>query len=106
MCIRDSDYISYHLSLVGGKPEIFDYVSRAAIFYHSRGVPRVINSICDLSLVHGYGESLETIDLRVVRNVLLSKKVAINSLRRHEQTSEAADLREAILAAHNLDIAG
>jgi len=99
------DYITFQLSLVGGKPEIFDYVSRAAIFFHSRGIPRLINSICDLSLVYGFGESLESIDLKLVKNVLLSKKVALNTHHAQTRTAEAADLREAILAARNQDIA-
>lgn len=99
------DYITYQLSLVGGRPDIFDYVSRAAVYYHSRGIPRLINSICDLALIFGFGESLETIDIRVIKNVLLSKKVALNSYRTMARTSEAGDLREAILASRNLDIA-
>lgn len=103
---EDTDaYITYRLSLCGGKPEIFDYVARATVFYHSCGIPRLINSICDLALVYGFGDSLETIDYRVVHRALLSKKVSLNYFNRLERSKAAVDLHAAILASHGTDIA-
>ena len=103
---QDTDeYITYRLSLNGGKPELFDYVSRACIYYHSHGIPRLINSICDLALVYGFGDSLETIDFKVIKRVLLSKKVSMSYFNRLERTRSAVDLHAAILASHGVDIA-
>lgn len=98
------EYISYQLSFYGGKPEIFDYMSRATIFYHTWGIPRLINSVCDLAMVYGYGESLEAIDFRIIRQVLLSKKVGLNYFRKRQRSAEAISVHSAILASHNVDI--
>ncbi len=99
------EYISFRLNLSGGKSEIFDYVSRASIFYHSHGIPRLINSICDLAMVYGFGESLETVDLRLVKKVLQSKKVSLNHFNRLERSRSAKELHATILASHGVDIA-
>lgn len=99
------EYIDYRLSFYGGKPEIFDYLSRAVIFYHTQGIPRLINNVCDLALVFGYGESLETIDFRTVKQVLLSKKVGLNFFRKLGRSAEAVSLHSAIMASHKVDIA-
>ncbi len=99
------DYISFCLSLQGGKPELFDYVARSAIFYHSHGIPRLINSLCDLALVFGYGDSLDSIDYAVIDKVLLSKKVGLHYYASIERSSEAEALHAAINETHGIDIA-
>ena len=99
------EYISYRLRLFGGKPELFDYLARAAIFYHSHGIPRLINSVCDLALVYGYGESLDTIDIGIVKKVLLSKKVSLSFFNRLERSRSAVDLHAMVLNSHGVDIA-
>jgi len=98
------DYITYRLSLQGGLPELFSYTARAAIYYHSKGIPRLINSICDLALVYGFGESLESIDLKIVKQVMMSQKVSSRYYSRLDLTPEALDLRTAIKASHGSDI--
>lgn len=99
------EYITFRLSLFGGQPEIVGYVARAAIYFHSRGIPRLINAICDLALVYGFGESLETIDYKIIRQVLQSKKVSLVHHRREERSQEQHDLQSAILFSHSIDIA-
>ena len=99
------DYITYRLSLQGGAPGLFDYTSRAAVYYHSKGIPRLINSICDLALVYGFGESLDTIDLKIIKKVMQSQKVSLRTYERLELLPDALDLKAAIQASHGVDIA-
>jgi len=99
------DYISYRLSSFGGKPELFDYLARAAIFYHSHGIPRLINSICDLALVYGYGETLKSIDIGIVKKVLLSKKVSLSFFNRLERSRSAVEVHAMVMNTHGVDIA-
>ena len=99
------DYISFHLSVQGGKPELFDYVARSAVFYHSRGVPRLINSLCDLALVFGYGESLDSIDYSVIDKVVRNAKVSLHHYASIERSREALALHVAINETHGIDIA-
>jgi len=65
----------------------------------------LINNLCDLSLVFGYGEAEKTITATLVKEVVQSSQVALHVYGNRKHTDEALDLRESILAEHNLDIA-
>jgi type II secretory pathway predicted ATPase ExeA len=56
------EYILHRLEVAGVKKPIFEEKSFEQIFYSSIGIPRIINNICDLSLLVGCGNNLETID--------------------------------------------
>ena len=43
------------------------------IWQEARGVPRLINTLCDLSLVYGFSASSSTIDCDVVDEVLADR---------------------------------
>lgn len=103
--MQTDEYISYRLVQSGGKPELFNYVARACVYYHSRGVPRLINSCCDLALVFGFGESNEVIDFNVIKRVMLSRKASLTYANGVERPRSAIDLHAAILASHGVDIA-
>ena len=59
-------YIRHRLGVAGGRPDIFDHGACAAVHYFSNGVPRLINLLCDVALVYGFSEDLETIGLEPV----------------------------------------
>lgn len=59
-------YIRELLQRAGCERELFDESALDAVFEHARGVPRNINRLCDLSLLAGMGQSLETIDALTV----------------------------------------
>lgn len=45
-----------------------------SIYEHSGGIPRIINLICDLSLVYGYAEQINPIDRNTVNMVVEDRK--------------------------------
>lgn len=57
-------YIQHRLSVAGTTEAIFDTWAMAAVYYFADGVPRVINSICDMAMVYAYaiGEPIIGID--------------------------------------------
>ncbi len=63
-------YISCRLSVAGGKSGIFTDEAIETVFRSSNGIPRRINSICDLSLLAGYTGKLEKIDSDTVTDVV------------------------------------
>jgi general secretion pathway protein A len=81
-------YIEHRLKIAGGLGDIFDDRAKREVFRFSRGVPRLINVICDRALlgaysrdvrkvtpeiVHKAGEEISgKIDLMVGRNWILS----------------------------------
>lgn len=59
-------YIRHRLRAVGGRPDIFTPDACHAIFHYSRGIPRLINLICDTALVFAYGAGEPHIDGRSI----------------------------------------
>lgn len=66
-------YIKHRLGIAGGNKDIFDKYALATIYYHSGGIPRLMNTLCDFSLVFGFSEGLKSIDLEIVLDVLRGK---------------------------------
>ncbi|MGD9359078.1 MAG: AAA family ATPase, partial [Desulfobacterales bacterium] len=65
------DYIRYRLTAAGrADTELFDDTAMEAIFEYSRGVPRLINTVCHGCLVCGYADAQQKIHRDVVQTVL------------------------------------
>jgi type II secretory pathway predicted ATPase ExeA len=47
-------YIHHRLEVAGGEPEIFSPKAIDVVYYLSGGVPRLINTLCDYALLHGF----------------------------------------------------
>lgn len=67
-------YIHHRITVAGGDVEIFPAKSCSLIWYYSRGVPRVINSLCDTSLVYGFAEQQREIDPDLIKDVVRDRK--------------------------------
>ena len=59
-------YIDYRLEIAGGNGKIFNDDAKDKIFELTKGIPRKINSICDASLLIGFGKKAEKIDKKIV----------------------------------------
>ena len=68
------DYIRHRLKVAGASPNLFDKMAIGAIYYFSNGVPRLINSLCDMSLVYGFAESRRTIDIDTILAVVRDRE--------------------------------
>jgi putative secretion ATPase (PEP-CTERM system associated) len=65
------NYINHRLRRAAvGAPVVFPREATEMIHARSRGVPRIINIICDAALVFGYAEERRTINLALVQEVL------------------------------------
>ena len=60
-------FIAHRLKVAGAARGIFSAEAVREIYYFSRGVPRLINIICDHSLLTGYSASLTFIDLAIIK---------------------------------------
>lgn len=63
------NYIRHRLRIAGGMLTTFDSEAIGTIAYHSGGIPRVINSICEMALVYGYANSLKRINKNIINDV-------------------------------------
>ena len=66
-------YIRHRLVVAGGSPNLFTPEAHALVHQQSRGVPRIINQICDTALVYGFGEQCHTIGASIIRQVVYDR---------------------------------
>jgi len=65
-----SEYINHRLEIGGGdRLDIFERETIENIAVYSRGIPRLINILCDSALVYGFADELETISTPILDNV-------------------------------------
>ncbi len=69
--IESLDYIEHRLRIVGrSSAEIFSPQALSLITENSKGIPRLINIVCDNALFTGYNESLKRIELDTIQKVI------------------------------------
>ena len=66
-------YIEHRLVSCGGDRRLFTSDAIDAIAEHSAGIPRVVNLLCDLSLVFAYAEDSPCVTDVIVREVVREK---------------------------------
>jgi general secretion pathway protein A len=64
------NYVNFRLGRAGAKKDIFTTDAFAEIHRQTRGVPRRVNNLCDMSLLIGYGMKAEKIDAAVIREAI------------------------------------
>ncbi|QIK38295.1 OmpA family protein [Caldichromatium japonicum] len=65
-----SRYIRYRLQQVGGSPDLFTPQAVASIFTHSRGLPRLINLLCEQALILAYQRGARSIDEQLIAQAM------------------------------------
>lgn len=68
--IESGRYIRHRVLVAGGHPRIFSSLAMTRIWEKSGGIPRVINTLCDMSLVYGFSNDRQVIDEAVVEEML------------------------------------
>jgi general secretion pathway protein A len=69
-------YIRHRLQIAGANRPIFTDTAIGAVQYFSGGVPRVVNAICDMSMVYGLADNKTEIDLDVVLRVIADRQAS------------------------------
>ena len=65
------DYIKHRLQMVGSNHSlVFTKGALKKILMESRGIPRVINILCDNSLITGFGYQQKPVSAKIVREVI------------------------------------
>jgi len=67
-------YIQHRLQVVGGNPDTFDDQAVKMIHQESNGVPRVMNTLCDLCLVYGFSAGRQIVSADTVGEVLADRR--------------------------------
>lgn len=64
------DYIKHRLNVAGRQSQLFDQKALSKIWGKSRGIPRVINQICDNAMLIGYALEADTIGPKIIKEVI------------------------------------
>jgi general secretion pathway protein A len=69
---QSSEYILRRLSVAGADPDIpiFDDEAMKKIHSNSRGIPRLVNLLCEHSLIHGFVDEMFPISATTVEKAL------------------------------------
>jgi type II secretory pathway predicted ATPase ExeA len=67
-------YIAHRLKIAGCEQPIFTDMAMGAVQYFSGGVPRLINSICDMALVYAFADGAPTISEELVFRVIADRQ--------------------------------
>lgn len=68
-------YVRHRLRVAGcGNPDLFDSAALDVLYEHTKGVPRLINILCDTALLYGYGARRQAIDRELMEEVVEARK--------------------------------
>jgi type II secretory pathway predicted ATPase ExeA len=71
------EYITHRLRVAGQGSPLFDNKALELIWRESRGIPRLVNQVCDNALLTGFAQGARPIDLRVIREVVQDMRTAL-----------------------------
>jgi general secretion pathway protein A len=85
-------YIRHRLKVAGldENREIFRPEAVDALYSHSRGIPRLINILCDAALVHGYADDLTSIGKDTIEDVVKIRNIGGTPSEDNDKTRTSA----------------
>ncbi|HFD10938.1 MAG TPA: DUF2075 domain-containing protein [Crenotrichaceae bacterium] len=97
-------YIQHRITTNGGDKDLFSHYASATIYYYSSGIPRIINTLCDLTLAYGFSVEAKKINPELVLEVIQSKRKSglFPILNQHKKDAE--NVRKLIKEKTDLDI--
>jgi len=69
-------YIEHRIKVAGSERPLFTEMAMGAIQYFSGGIPRLINSICDMALVYGFADEKSVIGEDLVFRVVSDRQLS------------------------------
>ena len=66
-------YVTHRLAVAGASREIFTPAACECVHITSRGIPRLVNQVCDYALVYAFTDGLEKVDASVVEQVVADR---------------------------------
>lgn len=64
------DYIQHRLRVAGATTDIFEIDAIGAIYEATRGIPRLVNQLCDLALVYAFTMESQTVPQSIITQIM------------------------------------
>ncbi len=65
-----AEFIAHRLRVAGGSGDEIDEKAGALIYEVTGGIPRLINQVCDMSLLYAWSADSKTVDRKIVQSVI------------------------------------
>lgn len=95
-----SDYVHRRLQVAGASEEgaasIFPAPSIAQIHRHSRGIPRLVNTVCENALINGYARQLQRIPPEVIDEVAADLRLSVINPPKGARNESEEEVRRAM----------
>ena len=88
-------YVRRRLQMAGANSEadlIFPHETIGEIYRHSRGIPRLINTICENALITAYARQLRSVPVEIIKEVARDFRLNVTHRPQAEETSNHVDL--------------
>jgi len=100
-------YMARRLQIAGvsGESKIFSDAAISAVFRHSRGIPRLINTVCENALLSGYAKRASSITPEIIEGVAKDLRLGIVTMSDNKNGEASRPLRdqsELLLAVRTL----
>jgi general secretion pathway protein A len=100
-------YMARRLQIAGasGESKMFSDTAISAVFRHSRGIPRLINTVCENALLSGYAKRAATITPEIIEGVAKDLRLGIVTMSDNNNGSASGpprDQSELLLAVRTL----
>jgi general secretion pathway protein A len=69
-------YIRHRLTVAGGSDALFQPEAIDMVYAHTNGVPRLLNQLCDFTLVYAFAEGRSSIDADLISQVVRDRNNA------------------------------
>ncbi len=98
-------YIERRLQLAGAdnaEQRLFPVETIACIYQHSRGIPRLINTVCENALIAGYARQMHSITADIIEDIAVDFRLGVVHQPHAERPREVEDPTDLRLAAKTL----
>ncbi len=67
-------YVAHRLLVAGGEPGLFSDAAVDLVHELSKGVPRIINTLCDTALVYAFADEKHVVDEQLIRDFVRERE--------------------------------
>jgi type II secretory pathway predicted ATPase ExeA len=71
-------YVRHRLEVAGGNPSLFQPDAVEFMYVRTKGVPRLINQLCDFALLYAFADGRLTIDADLIAQVVRDRSTGIS----------------------------
>lgn len=97
-------YIEHRLKCAGAEENLFTESSMGVIFCYAEGVPRRINTLCDMSLVYAFADDQKKINANLVMEMIDDRATTAVIRQSRSITEEVNRVRDWLKQVHQLNL--